>query len=58
MRALGAEINRTGRVFVIRNSWLESTWDPPDRRTIDIAGRAISSLIQTQGWGDLSTRRS
>jgi hypothetical protein len=53
MRALGAETNRTGRVFVIRNSWLESTWDPPNRRTIDIAGRAISSLIQTQGFGDL-----
>jgi predicted acylesterase/phospholipase RssA len=53
MRALGADVNRTGRVFVIRNSWLEATWDPPNRRTIDIAGRAISSLIQTQGFGDL-----
>jgi predicted acylesterase/phospholipase RssA len=53
MRTLGAEVNRTGRVYVIRNSWLESTWDPPNRRTIDIAGRAISSLIQTQGFGDL-----
>jgi hypothetical protein len=53
MRALGAQTNRTGRVFVIRNSWLESEWDPPNRRTIDIAGRAISSLIQTQGFGDL-----
>jgi predicted acylesterase/phospholipase RssA len=53
MRSLGADVNRTGRVYVIRNSWLESEWDPPNRRTIDIAGRAISSLIQTQGFGDL-----
>jgi hypothetical protein len=52
-RSIGAELTRTGRVWVIRNSWLESTWDPPDRRTINIAGRAISSLIQTQGFGDL-----
>jgi predicted acylesterase/phospholipase RssA len=53
MRSLGAGLNRGGRVFVIRNSWLESEWNPADRRTIDIAGRAISSLIQTQGFGDL-----
>jgi predicted acylesterase/phospholipase RssA len=53
MRALGAGVDRGGRVYVIRNSWLESTWDPANRRTIDIAGRAISSLIQTQGFGDL-----
>jgi predicted acylesterase/phospholipase RssA len=52
-RSLGETMDRTGRVFIIRNSWLESTWDPADRRTIDIAGRSISSLIQTQGFGDL-----
>jgi predicted acylesterase/phospholipase RssA len=52
-RSIGEEMTRTGRVYVIRNSWLESTWDPADRRTIDIAGRAVSSLIQTQGFGDL-----
>jgi predicted acylesterase/phospholipase RssA len=53
MRSLGAEVNRTGQVFVVRNAWLEPEWNPADRRTIDIAGRAISSLIQTQGFGDL-----
>jgi predicted acylesterase/phospholipase RssA len=53
MRSLGAEVNRSGRVFVIRNSWLGPEWNPANRRTIDIAGRAISSLIQTQGFGDL-----
>ena len=53
MAALGAQVNRRGNVYVVRNSWLESEWNPADRRTIDIAGRAISSLIQTQGFGDL-----
>jgi hypothetical protein len=52
-RSIGEEISRSGRAYIIRNSALESTWDPADRRTIDIAGRAISSLIQTQGFGDL-----
>jgi hypothetical protein len=52
-RSLGEEMNRRGTVYVIRNSWLSSTYDPSNRRTIDIAARAISSLIQTQGFGDL-----
>jgi hypothetical protein len=52
-RSLGAEMTRTGSAYIIRNSFLESTYDPADRRTIDIAARAVSSLIQTQGFGDL-----
>jgi len=52
-RAMGETLSREGSAYVIRNSWLSSTYDPSNRRTIDIAARAISSLIQTQGFGDL-----
>jgi predicted acylesterase/phospholipase RssA len=52
-RSIGADMSRKGTAYVIRNSWLQSTYDPSDRRTIDIAARAVSSLIQTQGFGDL-----
>jgi hypothetical protein len=52
-RSLGEDLSRRGSAYVIRNSWLNSTYDPSNRRTIDIAARAISSLIQTQGFGDL-----
>jgi predicted acylesterase/phospholipase RssA len=53
-RTLGVEMTvRSGRVFVIRNASLRPTWKPVNRRTIDIAGRAIGTLIQTQGFGDL-----
>jgi Patatin-like phospholipase len=52
-RSLGVEMTRKGSAYIIRNSWLQSTYDPADRRTIDIAARAVSSLIQTQGFGDL-----
>jgi hypothetical protein len=44
---------RRGRVYVIRNAALAPTWAPVERRTIDIAARAIDSLITTQGFGDL-----
>jgi hypothetical protein len=50
---MGEGMVRRGRVFVIRNASLEPTWLPVDRRTIDIAARAIDSLITTQGFGDL-----
>jgi hypothetical protein len=52
-RTMGETLSRKGEVYVVRNSWLNSTYDPTNRRTIDIAARAISSLIQTQGFGDL-----
>lgn len=38
---------------MIRNARLDPAWAEVDRRTLTIAGRAISSLIQTQGVGDL-----
>ncbi len=44
---------RERRVYVIRNARLDADWAQTNRRTMDIAGRAIQSLIQTQGVGDL-----
>jgi predicted acylesterase/phospholipase RssA len=51
--SMGVEMSRPGRVYVIRNSSLSASWSPVDRRTISIAGRAIDSLLHTQGIGDL-----
>lgn len=54
----GIQINRTGiererHLYVIRNAQLGPHWADVTRRTLSIAGRATSSLIQTQGVGDL-----
>jgi hypothetical protein len=50
---IGEGMVRRGDVYVIRNAALAPTWQPVARRTIDIAARAIDSLITTQGFGDL-----
>ena len=42
-----------GQAYVIRNSKLESTWEPVDRKLFSIAERSASSMIRTQGIGDL-----
>jgi hypothetical protein len=54
----GLRINRQGiererHLYVIRNALLTPQWADVTRRTLSIAGRATSSLIQTQGIGDL-----
>lgn len=49
--ALGIERER--KVYIIRNSRLDADWASVDRRTLSIANRAVSSLIQTQAAGDL-----
>ncbi|MGH6933783.1 MAG: hypothetical protein ACREEE_15280 [Dongiaceae bacterium] len=48
-----AGVTRERRAFVIRNSRLDPDWADTERQTLSIAGRAVSSLIQTQGVGDL-----
>ncbi|MCW2243105.1 patatin-like phospholipase family protein [Azospirillum canadense] len=55
---LKAEAQRAGivrqrRLYVIRNARLDPDWAQVDRQTLSIANRAIASLIQTQGVGDL-----
>jgi hypothetical protein len=44
---------RERRVYVIRNSRLDPDWAQVERRAMSIAGRAVASLIHTQGIGDL-----
>lgn len=44
---------RERKVYIIRNSRIDPQWSQVERKTMSIAGRAISSLIQTQGIGDL-----
>ncbi len=46
-------IERTRRLYIIRNSRLDPDWADVERSMLTIAGRAISSLIQNQGVGDL-----
>src|SRR5262245_48345013 len=53
--ALAREHNasRERTLYVIRNARLDPEWAQIERKTLSIAARAISSLIQTQGVGDL-----
>lgn len=46
-------VRRERIAYVIRNSRLDPEWANVERRALSIAGRAIASLIQTQGVGDL-----
>jgi predicted acylesterase/phospholipase RssA len=45
--------SRQRTLYVIRNARLDPEWAQVDRRTLPIAMRAISCLIQYQGIGDL-----
>ena len=43
----------TGRVYVIRNSHLDPEWEIVEPRLVKIGGRSMSTLIKTQGLGDI-----
>jgi predicted acylesterase/phospholipase RssA len=45
---------RQRTLYIIRNSRLDPDWASVDRRLMSIVGRSVSSLIQTQGLGDLN----
>lgn len=45
--------DRQRNLYIIRNARLDPEWANVQRRTLSIAGRAISSLMMTQGIGDL-----
>lgn len=52
--AVNAEgVERERHLYVIRNARLDSDWADTQRQALSIANRAITSLIQTQGVGDL-----
>ena len=49
----GKPFTRELHTYVIRNGRLEPDWNNTRRRTLDIGGRAISSLVQVQGINDV-----
>jgi predicted acylesterase/phospholipase RssA len=55
IKEISAETGNTRerRAFIIRNARLDPDWADTKRQALSIAGRAVSSLIQTQGVGDL-----
>src|ERR1700724_4907957 len=52
-RVTGRPYRRELHAYVIRNGRLEPEWSDTVRQTLNIGGRAISALIQTQGISDL-----
>ena len=51
--AAAAGTTRDRRLYVIRNARLDPDWAQVERSTMSIAGRAVASLIHSQGIGDL-----
>lgn len=52
-RAAALHLERKRTLYIIRNARLDPDWASVERRTLPIAARAIGSLTQTQGIGDL-----
>jgi len=46
-------MRRERKLYVIRNARLDPDWAEVERRAMSIAARAVSSLIHSQGIGDL-----
>jgi hypothetical protein len=51
--AAATGFSRERTLYVIRNARLDPDWAQVQRSTMSIAGRAVASLIQQQGIGDL-----
>jgi predicted acylesterase/phospholipase RssA len=52
-RLAGVDVKRERHAYIIRNSHISLDWSSVERSTLDIAGRAISTLIQVSGLNDL-----
>jgi hypothetical protein len=52
-KEIGIKRRAERQAYIIRNARLDVDWQETERRTLSIAGRAISQLIQSQGLGDL-----
>ena len=48
------QVEEPPTVYVIRNSKLKPEWEPIEPSIFNLAGTSVSSLIRTQGIGDLS----
>jgi predicted acylesterase/phospholipase RssA len=51
--AAASGTTRDRSLYVIRNARLDPDWAQVERKTMSIAGRAVASLIHSQGIGDL-----
>ena len=47
-------VQGTPRIFVIRNGWIERSWETTEPRLAPILNRTISTLIHSQSLGDLA----
>lgn len=52
-KATGRPFGREIHTYVIRNGAFEPEWSNTRRRTLDIGGRAIRALVQSQGINDV-----
>ena len=52
-KELNLRLQKVRNAYIIRNARLDPEWRETQRGTLSIVQRAISSLIQTQGVGDL-----
>jgi hypothetical protein len=44
---------RKRTAYILRNARLDSNWSSVERSTVTITGKAIATLLQSQGFGDL-----
>lgn len=51
--ARSRRFRRKRTLYLIRNARLDPQWATVKRQTLDIAGKAISTMIMAQGYGDL-----
>jgi predicted acylesterase/phospholipase RssA len=51
--AASVGVRRERKLYIIRNARLDAEWMQVERSTMDIASRAVASMIQSQGVGDL-----
>jgi predicted acylesterase/phospholipase RssA len=51
--AKASGVERARRLYLIRNARLDPDWAQVERQTMSVAGRAVASLIHSQGIGDL-----
>lgn len=45
--------SKNRQAYIIRNARIDADWKETERNTLSIMGRAVSQLIQSQGYGDL-----
>ena len=52
-RAKAAGLERERRAFIIRNGYIGVDWSPVERQTVEVAGRAIDTLVYASSVNDI-----